>query len=358
MTAKPPKTHMRVARYRIFATVLFAVAIFSLSASSSSQQEPGSAVAAYTNSRVVSKVVESSLFSGLPDIIVIREPDLYPEDVEWDGARNRFLVSSVTRGSVATVHDNGVHQSFISGAEITSSIGIHIDKARDRLLVAAADFAAVSDPKVKGEAKLAVYDLASGERKHLVDLARLRPQSRHLANDVTTGPDGTAYVTDSLAPVIYQVTTDGEASVLVEDDRLAVQQELGLNGIEYHPDGYLLVAMSKTLYRVPLDAPEELTEVQLSQPTYVDGLELQPNGNLVVAAPFAPAVLELSSDDSWRSARIVGRVATPGKVFVTNTTRRTGAIYAINTHFAEIGGDQLVKTFEIFRVELPSVGPE
>src|SRR4051794_27674131 len=168
--------------------------------------------------------------AALPDEVLVHDPGLYPEGVEWDGAR--FLVSSVARGTVTAVHDDGSLQEFAAADGITSSLGLHIDAAHGRLLVAGADFAAVGDPNVAGEAKPAIPHPRPGKRLHLVDLAVLRPQGRHLANDVAVAPAGNAYVTDSLSPVIYRVTPDGRASVFVEDPRLS-GEGIGLNGIEY-----------------------------------------------------------------------------------------------------------------------------
>jgi sugar lactone lactonase YvrE len=289
----------------------------------------------------------------LPDVVLIQDPGLYPEGVEWDGERARFLVSSVARGSITAVHDDGSHETFVPGQGVTSSIGIHIDDARNRLLVVAADFAAVRDPNVRGEAKLAIYDLGSGEQIDLVDLAAVRPQGRHLANDLTVDPEGIVYVTDSFSPVIYQVTPDGTASVLVEDSRLG-GGGVSLNGIEYHPDGYLLVAVqsARELYRIPLDTPGSLTQVRLSEPIAGDGLFLRPDGSLVVADPFHPGVLELITDDGWESARIGGRTRTAPELSTTTTTLRDGAVYALNAHFQDKGGVQPVPAFEIFRADL------
>jgi sugar lactone lactonase YvrE len=220
------------------------------------------------------------------------------------------------------------------------------------VLGAGADVAAVGDPRVRGEAKLAIHDLGTGQRLHLVDLAALRPQDRHLANDVAVDRDGNAYVTDSLAPLIYKVTPDGRASVLVEDPRLA-GEGIGLNGIEYLPSGDLLVSLAsaRTLYRVPLDAPERPAEVRLSEPLAADGLLLLPDGAVVTPAPFHPAVLELRSDDGWASARVTRRHPTTPEVTTTTATLRDRAVYALNAHFAQMGGPQPVATFEIFRVD-------
>jgi hypothetical protein len=289
----------------------------------------------------------------LPDEVPVRDPGLYPEGVEWDGARSRFLVSSAARGTVTAVHDDGSLEPFAPADGITSSLGLHIDAARDRLLVAGADFAAVGDPEVTGEAKLAIHDLAGGRRLHLVDLAAVHPRGRHLANDVAVDPAGNAYVTDSLAPVIYKVTPEGRASVFVEDPRL-VGEGIGLNGIEYLPSDHLLVSMAsaRTLYRVPLDAPRRPTEVRLSEPLAADGLLLLPDGAVVTPAPFHPAVLELRSDDDWASARVTRRHATALEATTTTAALRDGAVYALNSRFAQMGGPQPVATFEIFRVDL------
>lgn len=38
---------------------------------------------------------------------------------------------------------------------------------------------------------------------------------------MTVDPAGNAYVTDSLSPLVHKVTPEGQASVFVEDPRLA-----------------------------------------------------------------------------------------------------------------------------------------
>lgn len=290
--------------------------------------------------------------AAAPEQIVIQEPGLYPEGIEWDVKRQRFLVSSAANGSITAVDDDGTLTTVDSGYGLTSTLGTIIDERRDRLLVTVADFAAVDDPSRPGEAKLAIYDLTSGRRTHLVDLGGLRPGERHLANDVTVDPAGNAYVTDSFAPVIYKVTPDGRPSVAATDPRLGSANGLGLNGIEYDPRGYLLAAVAGTekLFRVPLDKPTKLTEVRLSQPISIDGITRQSDGNIVVAAPFTPAVIWLSSHDDWQSAQVVGTRPVAATDSTTNTAIRDGTVYAVNAHFAQMHAPLPVRAFEIFRV--------
>ena len=101
---------------------------------------------------------------------------------------------------------------------------------------------------------LGVYNLTSGERIAMVDLAAVAgagDDAVHFANDVAVADDGTAYVTDTRALILYEVDTDYAASVLhrFEDGGA------GPNGIVHHPGGYLLVARGAGLWKVPLDDP-------------------------------------------------------------------------------------------------------
>ncbi len=291
----------------------------------------------------------------LPDTLRIAVPALHPEGVEYDATAGRFLVGSVTMGTITEVRDDGSHGPFIEDEDLVGSIGIHIDAANGRLLVANSDLGVFQDPEFPGQAKLGIYDLGSGARLHMVDLGALVPDVRHFANDVTVGLDGTAYVTDTFSPVIYRVDLDGNATVLVEDERLS-----RLNGIDYHPGGYLLASVmdAQSLVRVPLDAPGELSEVTLSEPIIADGLALHPDGALVVVgssvaedgSPVAEVIV-LSSGDGWSTAEVAARASTPSQP--TTAALRGDAVYAVNPHFSGLGAEEPIQLFEIFRVELP-----
>jgi sugar lactone lactonase YvrE len=295
-----------------------------------------------------------SAAAHLPERIVVAQPGLYPEGIEWDAKHRRFLISSVADGSVTSVGDDGSATAFASGEGLTSTLGTYIDTDRNRLLVTGADFAALNDAARPGEAKLGVYDATSGQRLQLIELADLLPQQRHLANDVTVDDVGNAYVTDSFTPAIYKVTPAGEATVMITDPRLASPRPagIGLNGIQYHPGGYLLAAVAgaNKLFRIPLDNPAGLTEVQLPGPISIDGITLESDGNLVVAAPFTPAVIRLASRDEWMSTQIVDIMAVAATDTTTNTAIRDGVVYALNAHFAQMDGPEPVSAFEIFRV--------
>ncbi|MFC7584655.1 hypothetical protein ACFQYP_13630 [Nonomuraea antimicrobica] len=172
--------------------------------------------------------------------------------------------------------------------KLISSVGIRIDPARRLLYVANADDGAGerSTPATrKRVAGLGVYDLRTGRRVRYVDLAATagRAGENHFGNDIAIAPDGTAYVTDSFAPVVYRVGTDGRASVFLRDARLG-GDGFAANGIAWQ-DGHLVIAKTDdgTLWRVPAGDPGSLRPVPLDQPlTGADGLAVRDDGSLLV----------------------------------------------------------------------------
>ncbi|MGB1285197.1 MAG: hypothetical protein ACPG7F_01590 [Aggregatilineales bacterium] len=252
----------------------------------------------------------------LPDVIEIEQTGIIPEGIEWDEVGERFLVGSLTEGTIFQFDDMGAISPFIEDEDLVSTIGIHIDKTSGRLLVANTDSNVFFNPDAANPfAGLAAYDLETGERQFIVDMTDLYESPAHFANDVVTDADGNAYVTNSIAPVIYKVTPDGEASIFLENEAFAVEG-LGLNGIEFHPDGYLLTAVmgSASLYKISLDDPESLTLAETEMPYVIDGMAFDANYDLVVVANVEDAQIlaMLSSDDDWATVYEQSHVETDG----------------------------------------------
>ena len=137
---------------------------------------------------------------NIQDVLEFTEPGLYPEGIAHDRFLQRFLVTSVTTGDVGAVSYSGEYMPFIQDNRIISAIGLKVDDARKRILVAGAD-PGVS-PESTGttaaqQALLGIYDLRSGANIHFIDLGALRPGQMHFANDIALDNQGNAYVTDS-----------------------------------------------------------------------------------------------------------------------------------------------------------------
>jgi sugar lactone lactonase YvrE len=309
------------------------------------------------------EATQVTMDDGMPHQIVFTQPGLRPEGIEYDATNGYFLVGSLTEGTISKVMPDGTITPFIEDADLTSSVGIHIDRARNRLLVSSSDAAVFSDPNAQGRAGLAAYDLTSGERLFYADLSALTPDGRFFINDVTVDEAGNAYATNSFQPVIYRVSEAGEAEVFVQDEQLG-NENFGLNGIEYVPTsgkngsesgGFLLAAVTGAgaLYKIPVDDPSELSEVTLSEPFGIDGMALDAQGRLIaVAMTFdeggesGQEIIAVSSDDDWANARIVSRVPTEGNA--TTVALHGDSAYYINAYLDNPAQEQ----YEIIRVDL------
>lgn len=258
-----------------------------------------------------------------------------PEGIVWDEVGGSFIVGSLLRGDVSRVFPDGRFEVIIRDEILLSTVGLAIDDERQRLLVTSSGANAFFGQE--GAARLAAYDLTTGQRLFHVDLAALVGSGRNFANDVTVAPDGTAYVTDSFTSVVYQVSAEGEASVLVNDPLLS-SNFLGANGIVYHPDGFLLVANSgeKTLLKITLEATPTVTRVELDIPFGADGMALSEDGTLFAVARDSDNrqfIAAATSSDEWSSAQVQRVIETDGSA--TTLALVNGAPAYVNAYLNE-----------------------
>ncbi|MGH3432195.1 MAG: SMP-30/gluconolactonase/LRE family protein [Thermocrispum sp.] len=244
---------------------------------------------------------------GWPQAITAQAESLHPEGVAWDPARRAFLVSSVRHGTVSVVHRDGTVTPLVDDPRMHSSFGVHVDAARGRIVVAYGDMGLDADPSTGGTG-VGVFDLATGRPRHVVELD---PDSGdHVANDVALDRRGNAYVTDTASDVIYRIAPDGRTSVFAQDARFDAGDDIGVNGIVWHPRGFLLAVRydTGTLFRIDLDDPGDVRTVRLPRPLVGgDGMLMRRDGALVVVtnrlgAPGVDAVTVLRGFASWSSA--------------------------------------------------------
>ena len=269
----------------------------------------------------------------LPARIVAERGGFIPEGVEYDAERGRLLTGSLSEGDIVQIHADGRVTPVITDPDLLSSVGIEVDAPRDRLLVANSD-RAVFDGSGPGQARLGVYDLNTGTRLAMVDLAATvsdPPNPGYFANDAVSAPDGTIYVTDTFQNVIYRVSPDYQASLW---HRFPPTEGLGLNGIVYHPSGYLLVAGGAVLYKVPISDPAATTPVTLPEAVEgQDGMVWTADGRLAIVSNSGSRVVALSSNDEWATAQLAGVAPFTGQ----GTTGAVvgDAIYVVQPHFAD-----------------------
>jgi sugar lactone lactonase YvrE len=264
-----------------------------------------------------------------PDLVTGSAPGLHPEGVTYSPDQDRFLVGSVTRGTVSVVLPDGSVRTLVDDPALIMTMGLTVDQPRERLLVVNGDigFSERSTPgTINKTAGLGIYDVHSGHRMAYHDLGALDPDHDHFGNDVALADDGTAFVTDSLAGAVYRVPLDGTPNLLFRDDRLEpAGGRNGANGIVSHPDGLLLIAHStrRALFKLAGDVLVEVrVDADIGMP---DGLLLDVDGSLhAVDNSVGNRVLTLHSDDGWTTAHITASHPWPDPAPTTMTRNDCG----------------------------------
>ncbi|MBL4820358.1 MAG: SMP-30/gluconolactonase/LRE family protein [Gammaproteobacteria bacterium] len=270
--------------------------------------------------------------SQSPDQIVTARGGFIPEGIEYDNNNNRFLVGSLSDGTVYEITESGALIAVVTDPELMSSVGIEVDEPRNRLLVTNSDRSGG-----KGAAMLGVYELDSGDRLAMVNLVEaienLPPDAIHFANDVAVSTRGVSYITDTPMNIIYKVDTYYNATVLLD---LGRDSGVNINGIVFNPTGHLLVVSPGTgqLLRVPVDNPAHWSFVELDLPaTGGDGIVWAADGTLAVISNNTSRVTKYASDDNWRSASVVGMASFTGQA--TTGAAVGDDIYVVQPHFAD-----------------------
>ncbi|WP_449409294.1 SMP-30/gluconolactonase/LRE family protein [Methylobacterium komagatae] len=233
--------------------------------------------------------------SAAPESIPLPGDAAYPESIT-STADGTLYVSSFASGGVMRVRPGADAEIWIKpGAfETRSTFGVLADKKNGILWVCSNDLSAlgVKGPsEVKGAA-LKGFDLKTGEGR----ISAPFPVSPAICNDIALGPDGSAYVTNTLGPHILQLKPGSQSLEVWKTDPLFAPEgkEAGLDGIAFGKDGHLYV--------------NTFTKAQLFRVTVTDGAAgavtpLTPSRALVLADGLRPM-----ADGSFLMAEGGGRL--------------------------------------------------
>jgi len=293
--------------------------------------------------------VESLKTTVFPEIIKIKGIAQNPEGIEYNKKDNTFLLSSLNAGPIIKVNFDGTFKPFTSGEKFPlSTAGLQIDYRRNRLLVAGFNGAELfdKDPATKGTAYLRVYNLETGIIEQDINLSFLAPDaSAYFANDIAVDNDGNVYISDWYAHIIYQVDLAGKPNIFWTN-KTGIPS--GPNGLDFHPDGYLLVSIlnvnDKWLYadyglvKIPVNDPKSAIIVDISNSGYTgfDGMVINAKGNVVGVtnngiSPGGNMLIELSGKNDWKSAKVINSKDITASTTVASTPDNKH--YVINQDF-------------------------
>jgi sugar lactone lactonase YvrE len=180
--------------------------------------------------------------AALPDPIALPSDRAFPENITAtrDGT---VYVGSLGAGGVYRVlpHTSRAEQWIKPGANGSHSVfGVLADEKSNTLWVCSNDLSALGVVIGSGTgSELEAFDLKTGEAKLSVPF----PSKPALCNDITIGPDGAAYVTNTQAPQILRLAPGAkEFEVWFTDPTLQPPNGgSGLDGLAFGGDGNLYV---------------------------------------------------------------------------------------------------------------------
>jgi sugar lactone lactonase YvrE len=279
---------------------------------------------------------------------------VFPEGVATVRGSTTFFVSSngdgtVFRGSL----DRPAAEAFLPAGQDgrTTATGLEVDPARGRLFTAGA-----------ATGLLFVNRLDDGGL-----VKRFETGTGGFLNDVAVTPQGDAYVTDSLRPVLWKVSPSdlggpggGSATLtpfLDLNGRIPYTSGFNLNGIVSARDGrYLLSVQSNSgkLWRIA-PGTGEAREVDLGGATLVNGDGLEIRGRtLYVVRNQDGLVVRLHLSRDLLHARVTRTTTDPTFQFPTSAALLRGRLMVVNSQFDKrTAGQPPVLPFTVSAIRRP-----
>lgn len=291
----------------------------------------------------------------------ITDTGLYPEGIDYDFNNERFLFSSLYKGAVYTINSKGGATVFATSSKLVLPTGIFTDEVRNRLIVANADLG-ISQKSTAGSAgsiaTVSIFNLISGELIKEIDLKKFTLNSGSCLNDIAVDNNGNIYITDSFSPNIYKIDNNYKATVFATNTRfIPASNQFGLNGIVFHPDGYLLAVKTddSKLFKISLSNPVVITEVDGASFSAPDGIELDRNNNLVIIENGLGQgkTYTFSSSNNWAAAIKIKETNIGKEEFPTTATLASdGNVYVVNSKLGKLlSGDKTQSLYTIQRIE-------
>ena len=284
-----------------------------------------------------------------------------PEAIAWDESRQKFLIGTVTEGSVLAVDKDGKVEELFKASEtngLWSVFDIMVDAPRNRLWVTSAasprfkHFAITS----KGRSALFEYKLDT------LDPVAIYPVpvdgNDHSLGNMVMNPIGDIFIADRVLPIVYKKPA-ADAKLI---PLMASREMVSMRGLAMQPDGNLmyvadremgiLVADLKAGRAGKLPIPETLNLGG------IDGLYLWDNHLIVIQNGIQPQrIMRLQLDSSGTRVESVRplAVAQADFDFPTYGVIQDNNLYYFN-HSQWIDQPDEMKPVKVLRTAVDTVG--
>jgi sugar lactone lactonase YvrE len=290
-------------------------------------------------------------------------PDAYPEGVAYDPASGVFFVSSARTGTIGKVTPGGVYTEVHRDTTLKSTYGMKVHPDGKRLFVCASDanYSRFTSPDTRNKLmRLISIDIATGRKLSDTDLSGLYAGS-HFANDLVFDDKGNLYLTDSYSNAIVKVDAAGKASLFCQSP-LFRTAGIGLNGLVYHPKGFLIVNSTGKgmLYKVDINNPQNVQAVKSSMYFIgADGMLLNDENHITMLVNGGnDKIFRLVTEDNWQSLKLDGTTLIADRFsYPATATFRGDEIWVMNAKFHELNDSNAIpsKVFALQKVVIKPI---
>lgn len=188
----------------------------------------------------------------------LNEPDFFPEAMTYDRGSRRFLIGSLYKRKVVVVDEitgRAADYATFREAGFFGVLGLEADNVRGALYVLSAADSTMQGYTSEADGQSFLHRLQLSSGRQVTRVAPPTAAGGHLLNDLVQAPDGTLYMTDSRAGVLYRWRPGSRAL----EPFVTIGSHVSPNGIAWSGDGRALyVAHLEGLSRVDLRTREVL----------------------------------------------------------------------------------------------------
>lgn len=163
-----------------------------------------------------------------PMAFELDERGLIPEGIAYDAPSKTFFIGSTVARKLVRVTEDGTATDFTTAAaELDAVLGVAVDAPRRIVFLVTTNALTAAGRKAPRNAVVA-YDIDNRRRLGRFDI----PQAKQL-NDVTVGPGGRVFTSDSTTGAVYEIAVKGPgpAREVIPPGKLR-----GSNGLAVSPD--------------------------------------------------------------------------------------------------------------------------
>jgi sugar lactone lactonase YvrE len=257
---------------------------------------------------------------------------VFPEGIAYQSETGDFYVGSTADGSVF----RGNVESGPKEAEVflepesdgrTTATGMEVGE-EGRLFIAGGD-----------TGRIFVYDTESADLVRRLDTPDAEAT---FLNDVAVTPEGDAYFTDSIRPVLFRVPSTGdgvgepEPWLNFEGTPAEYEEGFNLNGIDATEDGRYLVAVQTNtgeLLRIDTES-KEVVEINLGGETLTNGDGLLLDGRTAyVVRNEQELIVPVKLSGEYISGEAGEPFTDPSFAFPTTIAKTDGRLLVVNSQF-------------------------